>query len=96
MDLKIGEHLKLKFSFELILQLIIPALQLVKTLYNNSEIWKSSMLLLLYDDVVIVMLGKLGDDDGQVGGAVIVANTRKLNPIQLWSKALFDLNLNCE
>ena len=41
------------------------------------------MLLLLYDDVVIVMLGKLGDDDGQVGGAVIVANTRKLNPIQL-------------
>ena len=96
MDLKIGEHLKLKFSFELILQLIIPALQLVKTLYNNSEIWKSSMLLLLYDDVVIVMLGKLGDDDGQVGGAVIVDNTRKLNPIQLWSKALFDLNLNCK
>ena len=96
MDLKIGEHLKLKFSFELILQLIIPALQLIKILYNNSEIWKSSMLLLLYDDVVIVMLGKLGDDDGQVGGAVIVGNTRKLNPIQLWSKALFDLNLNCE
>ena len=50
------------------------------------------MLLLLYDDAVIVKLVKLGDDIGTLGReAVIVANTRKLNPIQL-----FDFNLNWE